>query len=134
ELGIFGALASPLVAGVIVVNALAQSASPRLARYFADGMTSAFAATLRKLLVMGFLLGATGMALALVAGRPILLLLFRPEYAEHTSVFLWLVAAAALQYCYIFFGTAINAMRFFRIQLPMNRVGPAMVTIICAYL
>ena len=34
NLGIFAALAYPLTAGTLVINALGQSASPRLAKYF----------------------------------------------------------------------------------------------------
>src|SRR6516162_9856653 len=37
ELGIFAALAYPLAAGTTVVGALGQSATPRLARHYADG-------------------------------------------------------------------------------------------------
>ena len=49
-------------------------------------------------------------------------------------MFLWLVGAAALQYTYVFLGSAINAMRFFRIQLPMNLVNPLAGLALCALL
>ena len=133
-LGIFGALASPLAAGVIVINALGQSAAPRLAKYHATGAAAAFDMTLRKMIATGAALGAAGLLVALVAGRRILLVLFKPEYAQHVDVFLWLVAAAALQYTYVFLGSAINAMRFFRIQLPMNLVNPLAALALCAVL
>ncbi len=42
QLGIFSSIAYLLVAGNIVVSALAQSASPRLAKYYAEGNSSAF--------------------------------------------------------------------------------------------
>ena len=132
--GIFGALAAPLAAGALVTNALAQSAAPRLAKYHADGDAAAFDRTLGRLLALGALLGACGFALALVAGRLVLRLLFTPEYARHVDVFLWLVGAAALQYSYVFLGSAINAMRHFRVQLPMNLVGPAAGLLACALL
>jgi O-antigen/teichoic acid export membrane protein len=133
-LGIFGALASPLAAGVLVINALGQSAAPRLAKHHAAGATHAFDRTLRKLVLTGAALGAAGMLLSLLAGRHILLALFKPEYARHFDVFLWLVAAAALQYTYVFLGSAINAMRHFRIQLPMNLVNPLAALAACALL
>ena len=53
DLGIFAALAYPLVAGTTVVNALGQSAAPRLARYYADRDYPAFASLLRKMLSFG---------------------------------------------------------------------------------
>jgi O-antigen/teichoic acid export membrane protein len=130
-LGIFGAIASPLMAGVLIVNALGQSASPRLAKYYAAGQSAAFDSALKKLVFLGALLGAAAVAVALGAGRPILAVLFRPEYAVHADVFVWLVVAAALQYNYIFMGTAINAMRAFRIQAPLNLVTPLGALVFC---
>jgi O-antigen/teichoic acid export membrane protein len=53
DLGIFAAVACPLVAGTTVVNALGQSAVPRLARYYADGDYRAFSSLIRKLLCLG---------------------------------------------------------------------------------
>jgi len=73
--GIFGAIASPLAAGVLVINALGQSAAPRLAKYHAAGAAPAFDRTLRKLLLTGAALGALGLLFSLVAGRLVLQLL-----------------------------------------------------------
>jgi O-antigen/teichoic acid export membrane protein len=98
ELGIFAALAYPLAAGGTVVSALGQSAAPRLARHYADGDRRAFSSLLRKLLCLGLAVGAGGILLILLAGRPILLLLYQPEYGGRVSAFLWLGIAAGIGY------------------------------------
>jgi hypothetical protein len=51
DLGIFAAVGYPLAAGTTVVNALGQSAAPRLARYYADGDYRAFSSLIGKLRV-----------------------------------------------------------------------------------
>ena len=56
DLGIFAAMAYVIVAGGTVVRALGQSASPRLARYYAQGNVAAFLKLLAKLLALGGLL------------------------------------------------------------------------------
>ena len=65
ELGIFAALAYLMVAGNTVVGALGQSASPRLARYYAEGNGRAFRRLLVKLVGLGAGMGLVGLLVAL---------------------------------------------------------------------
>src|SRR6516165_5295620 len=53
ELGIFAALAYPLAAGTTVISALGSSATPRLARLYADGDYRGFSSLIGKLRVPG---------------------------------------------------------------------------------
>ncbi|MBX9680314.1 MAG: lipopolysaccharide biosynthesis protein [Gemmataceae bacterium] len=117
ELGVFVALSYLMIAGTTVVNALGQSATPRLARHFAHGERREFFSLLTKLLGIGAFLGLGGLAIAAVIGRPLLTLLYRPEYGEHVELFLWLMAAAALQYLGSFLGYAITAARIIAPQV-----------------
>lgn len=119
ELGIFAALAYLMVAGGIVVSALGESASPRLAKYYAMGNRSAFHSLLLKLVGIAALLGGVGVLVALVAGRQILTLLYRPEYAEQTGLFVWLMVAAGINYIASFLGYGMTAARYFRAQMPL---------------
>ena len=119
ELGIFAALAYLMVAGNTVVGALGQSASPRLARYYAEGNAWAFRRLLVKLVGLGAGLGIVGLLVALVAGRFILTLLYKPEYAEHAGLFAWLMTAATVSYVASFLGYGMTAARYFRSQLPL---------------
>lgn len=119
ELGIFAAIAYLMLAGSMVVNALGESACPRLAKYYAGGNSTAFRKLLVKLIGLGALLGIVGVVVAFVAGRQILSLLYQPEYAKHTNLFIWLMVVAAINYVASFLGYGMTAARYFRIQMPL---------------
>jgi O-antigen/teichoic acid export membrane protein len=105
-----------------------------LARYYADGDQAAFDALLLRIVGLGGVLGATGVLLAMAAGHQVLTFLYRPEYARHADIFVWLMAAAGLQYTYVFLGTAVNAMRRFTIQLPIQVLSLLVTLLLCLYL
>ncbi len=134
ELGIFAAMAYIVVAGTTVVDALGQAVSPRLARYYAAGEMGAFRALVGKVLGISALLGAAGVLLSLVVGRQVLTLLYRPEYARHLDVFIWIVVAAGLGYVASVFGYAMTAARLFAIQVPIYLASIVAVTVGCALL
>lgn len=118
-LGIFAALAYVLVAGGKVMGALGRATTPRLAKYYASGDRTSFRKLLGKLLLIGALLGAVGVVLALLVGRPLLTLFYRPEYGEQVHVFVWIVIAAGIGYVASCLGYAMTAARHFSIQLPL---------------
>ena len=115
-LGIFAAVASLMVAGTVVINALAQSASPRLSRYRATGDAAAYRSLIVRLYGMSALIGVAGVTVALTAGQKILMLLYGPEYALHSDLLTWLMASSALSYVFGIQGTSLTALRRFRIQ------------------
>lgn len=119
ELGIYAALTYLMVAGTTVVSALGQSASPRLSKHYAAGDVAAFCSLLLKLVGVGALIGASGMLITLGAGRQILTLLYRPEYAEHADILLLVVVAASVGFMASFLGYGMTAARYFRAQLPL---------------
>ncbi len=119
ELGVFAAIAYLMVAGNMVVSALGQSASPRLAKYYAAENSTAFRTLLLKLVGIGALLGGAAVLVALVAGREILTLLYQPEYAKQADLFVWLMVAAGIGYVSSFLGHGMTAARYFRIQMPL---------------
>ena len=134
ELGIFAAMAYIVVAGTTVVDALGQAVSPRLARQYAAGEMGAFRALTGKVLGISALLAAAGLLLSLIIGRQVLTLLYRPEYAVHLDIFVWVVAAAGMGYLASVGGYAMTAARQFTIQVPIYVVSIAVVTIACALL
>jgi len=119
ELGIFAAIAYLMVAGNMIVNALGQSASPRLAKYYAAGNKVAFRTLLVKLVGIGTVLGGVAIFLAMVAGRQILTLVYRPEYAQQVNLFVWLMVAAGISYVASFLGYGMTSARYFRVQMPL---------------
>ncbi|MDM9385236.1 oligosaccharide flippase family protein [Chlorogloeopsis sp. ULAP01] len=134
ELGIFAAIAYLMVVGSMIVNALGQSASPRLAKYYAAGNTIAFRRLLLKLIGIALLLGGGGVLIAVVGGEQILTLLYQPEYAQHTSLFVWLMIAAGIGYVSSFMGYGMTAVRYFRIQLPLFAAATTSCAIACLLL
>lgn len=119
ELGIFAAISYLMVATGIVVSALGQSASPRLAKYYAAGNRTAFRTLLVKLVGIGALLGLAGVLVVIVAGRDILTIMYRSEYAEHADLLVWLMVATAIRDIASFLGYGMSAARYFRIQMPL---------------
>ncbi len=134
ELGIFSALAYLMTAGLMVVSPLAQSANPRLAKYYAAGNRSAFRSLLLKLVGIGALLGIAGLLISLVAGRELLTLLYGIEYAQHQDLFVYLMVAAAVNYMSAFLGYGMTATRYFLVQLPLYASVATTVAIACLWL
>jgi O-antigen/teichoic acid export membrane protein len=116
QLGIFSALVYCMVAGNTVVTAMGQSASPRLANYYAAGEMRLFRRLLLRLLLLAGGIGAAGVIAAVTAGRPLLTFLYRPEYAAHTDTFISLMVAGAVANISAILGVAMTAMRSFKPQ------------------
>jgi O-antigen/teichoic acid export membrane protein len=131
ELGIFAAMAYLMVAGSMVVNAVGQSASPRLAQYYAQRQAAAFWALVLKLMGIAALIAVGGIAMAVWFGPEVLALLYRPEYAQHAEVLVWVMVAAGISYIASCLGYGITATRAFgRLLLPY--LGVAALTLAAA--
>ena len=119
ELGIFSALAYLQIAGTTVVRALGQAVLPRLAKCYASGDAATFCRLLGKQLLIGLALGLGGILVALVAGRPLLTLIYKPEYGARADVFVWVMVGAACAYLASFLGYGMTAARRYRDQMPL---------------
>ncbi|HEV3301888.1 MAG TPA: oligosaccharide flippase family protein [Planctomycetaceae bacterium] len=118
-LGIFGAIGYLSVAGTMAVGALGDSVTPRLARDYAQGRRREFGIFVLRLAGLGAALGAAGVLVALVAGRPLLGLLYGRAYAERSDVLILTMMAAGVGYVASFSGYAVTAARYFKAQLPL---------------
>ena len=116
ELGFFAAIAYLMVAGNLILNAVGQSATPRLASYYASGNATAFRALLLKLCGVAAVPGVAGILVAAIAGKPVLRLLYRADYASHSDVLTLLMIAAAIGYMASIPGTGVMAARIFKPQ------------------
>ncbi|MEZ2238841.1 lipopolysaccharide biosynthesis protein [Microcoleus sp.] len=134
QLGIFGAISYLMVVGGMVVSALAESASPRLAKYYAAGNSIAFRTLMFKLVGVGAAIGGAGVLVAVVAGQEILTILYRPEYGQQADLFVWLMVAAGIGYVSSFLGYGITAARYFRIQMPLFALVTGSSAIACLWL
>ncbi len=129
ELGIFAAMAYLMLVGNTVIGALGQSATPKLARYYAVGDIPGFRRLLVNMLSVGAVLGGVGVLVSWMAGREILTIIYRAEYAERSDVLVLLMIATAISYGSGFLGTAVTAMRSFRVQVPIHCTN--LVIILC---
>jgi O-antigen/teichoic acid export membrane protein len=131
ELGIFSALGYILMAGTMIVGALGQSATPRLALYASQGRTREFRGLSYRLLLIGMTLGICGVVAALAFGRQIVALIYGREYAQNHELFLWLMAAAAAGYMASFAGYSLTAARHFQVQMPLFSFITALTLVLC---
>ena len=127
DLGIFAAMAYLMVAGNTVIAALSDSASPRLSQYYAAGNRAAYRQLLFRLLLLGGGLGLAGVLVSAVAGKLVLTLLYRPEYAQHADVLVWLAITATGTFLIWFLGCGMTSARYFRVQTPLN-AGALLIT------
>src|SRR5207302_7344029 len=81
DLGIFSVISLTISVGNMAVVSLGQAAFTRLARSYSQRNAGEFDALLGKLLLAGAAIGAVGMIVSQFAGREILTMIFRPEYA-----------------------------------------------------
>lgn len=129
ELGIFAAMGYVAIVGARVITALGASAVPRLAKFHQQGDAARYARLVLQIAGVGVLIGGGGLALSMLAGREILTLLYRPEYAERLDAFIWLMAAAGIGYVAIFLEYGMTAARRFWAQ-PMIVSASAAVLVI----
>jgi O-antigen/teichoic acid export membrane protein len=132
-LGYFAAMAYVSVAGNTVMSAMGQSAVPRLARYFHSDRR-AFSRLLKRMILLGAVLGIAGIGVAFFFGPDVLRLLYRADYSQYPAVFTWLMAAAAVAYVSSMLGYGITAARKFRPQVPLVLGAAAVITTACWFL
>ena len=130
KLGYFAALGYVVVAGNTLINALGQSASPRLARYYHSDRP-AFTRLLLKMTALAVAFGALGVLLAVLFSRPLLTLLYRPEYAAYADTFVWLAVAGVVNYVVSMLGYGITAAHFFRVQVPLQTAVCVAIAVAC---
>ena len=119
ELGGFAAAASFLTTGNTVVNALGQSATPRLARFYAAGDRAGFRHLALRLAAIAAGLGAAGAAFALAAGVPLLRIVYRADFTRYAGLLTLIMIAAIPIYVAGMLGYLITSVRAFQAQLPL---------------
>ena len=130
-LGYFAAISYVTVVGNMFIMALGQSASARLARHFRFNQ-KAFKLLVIKLVFAALLIGLALVGLGMAFGEWFLTIVYTPEYAEYSNIFILLLISCAIAFIGSVFGYSITAARRFKIQVPQN--GLAVLTaIICSY-
>ncbi len=116
EQGVFANMAQLLGFGALVVAAMANAAAARMARAAAGRDWRTFNRILRTLVLGGATLGALAVITAAVAGPWIMTLVFSRELTPPREVLVWLALTSGLVWTYVFLGTALDALRSYRVQ------------------
>lgn len=134
QLGIFVSLAYLITSVNLIVYALGQSVSARMARMFAVGDLKGFMHILRRLTLLGTLFGVVGVPSAILFGRPMLTLLYRPEYAEYTKLLAIIAVVAGIGAVGLFLDFGMSAARCFRAQVPIIALATLTAFVVAALL
>jgi len=116
NLGIFAALSYLLIAGQVVVGALGNTASPRLAYYYELNDLANFKKLLKKMINIGMSIGIFGLLIVVFFGENILGLVYGTEYEVYSNILVILVLGAIPMFVFGFLGTALTAMQCFKAQ------------------
>jgi O-antigen/teichoic acid export membrane protein len=134
ELGIFSALNYIPAAALMVATALGYAVFARLSRLYFVGDIDGYKSVLAKATAVCGGLGIAGLLGAALLGKEVLTLLYRPEYAEHVDLLLWLMGVGAVGCVASCLGCAMSAASQFRVQVPLFLVVTASSGIGCYFL
>ncbi|WP_232696499.1 oligosaccharide flippase family protein [Brevibacillus daliensis] len=119
-LGIYIAIESIIAVPQTLSDALAQSTLPQMSKSYAKKDMFAFRSLLRKLMIIGVVMGIVQILVAAVAGSFILRLMYNPDYAHYSILFIGFMILSAMLNFQTFLNMSINSVRIFQLQLPIN--------------
>lgn len=119
ELGIFSSMAYFMTLGNLLVMAIGQASTPKIASYYKNGNRRAFYKLLLSQLGLISAMGAAAPIAALIMGEPILRFFYGAEYAAYTDLFVWLMIAAGITYVGSLLGYVFTAIGYFKLELFM---------------
>ena len=119
DLGIYSALSYIPVGCIMTATALGQAVFARLSRFYFFRQNHDFVGLMSKSASFCGSVGGAVLLVSAIAGHKLLAMLYGPEYAEHTTLLLWLVAGAAVGCVAASFGCAMTATQHFKEQVPL---------------
>jgi O-antigen/teichoic acid export membrane protein len=119
DVGVFAAVVTFMTAGATIVNALGQSATPRLASQFSAGDIPGFRRLALRLAGLSLLLGLLGVLGVVLAGRFVLAVIYRPEFAAHAGLLAAIMGAGICTYLAVALGYVVTSARSFAVQPPL---------------
>ena len=119
DLGIYAAMGYIPTGYFMVCTALTYVAFARLSKLFAAGDLAAFKVLILKIAGICASLGLGGLLISIVAGRQLLTIVYRPEYAQYVSLLRLLMCVGTLQCLTTAVQSGLTAASEFRIQVPL---------------
>lgn len=129
--GIYSALSYAYVVGSVVVMAMGTALTTQFAQRYAGGQYTAFLKLTAQFAGAALLVGSLLVLGGAVAGPPVIRVLFGPEYAEHQSLFIWLLVAGTVGYVASAVGVSMTGARRFKEQLPLFAVVAVALYLLC---
>ena len=120
-LGIYAATSYFIVAGATLINAIGQSATPRLASLFVQS-PEAFKVLLHKLLVLAAVIGLSGILVSYLIGDWVLRVFYSDEFLGYGSLLVWVMTAGMAMYCSSILGCGLTSMRCFKLQSVLSLI------------
>lgn len=133
ELGIFSSMAYFMTVGNLLVMAIGQASTHKLARYYKNNQKKAFYNLLFSQVGLISAMGASAPIVALVAGESILRFFYGAEYAQQADLFFWLMLAAGVTYVGSLLGYVFTAIGLFKLELFMV-VATTLGTLLASFL
>jgi O-antigen/teichoic acid export membrane protein len=116
ELGLYTALAYSYAASHRIASAMGEAASARLARHYAGGRRRDFGRVLAGLLALAAAGATAGIGVAVLAGRPLLTLLYGAPYGERADLLAGFMLVSLVSDLGIVLDYTMTAMRRLKIQ------------------
>jgi O-antigen/teichoic acid export membrane protein len=117
-----------------VFTALGQVTIPKLTRLYVARDRAGYLRLLRLLCLVSVSLGLAGILVAVVAGKPLLTLLYTEEYASSVDILILTMAAGLGAYLVSAAGVALVSAGQFSTPLPLQAFNLVIVTLGCALL
>lgn len=108
-----------IVACNVVVTALGEAITPRLARWHSAGRHKEFVTLLSRMIAMGLGFSAVACLIGWLFGHKLLTLLFSSDVAGELGLFHWLLASTMLVFISSYLWYAITATGRYKAQIPL---------------
>ncbi|WMT42371.1 oligosaccharide flippase family protein [Paenibacillus sp. D2_2] len=119
DVGVYASLSYMIVACNVVVTALGEAITPRLARWHTGGRHHEFIHLIGRMVLIGIGISAFACVIGWMFGRQLLTLLYSPELAREIVLFRWLLVSTILVFVSSFLWYAITATGKYTAQIPL---------------
>lgn len=133
EVGVFSALAYVTVSANLLVMALGQTVAPRMARACGTDLRT-YTRLSARLFALAAVVGGVGLIVSVLAGRPLLGLVYGAGYAREHRVFVWLMLSSLISLLASAAGYSLTSARHFRVQIPILFFACTVTAVACGWL
>lgn len=116
QLGVFAALSYPVIAGSMIITAIGQAVTPKLAELYSGSKIRKFRLMLIKMSLSFSIIALAGIFMTILLGKQFLEIFYTYEYAGYHLEFVVITAAGGISFYAYLLGYALTAAQCFRVQ------------------